>query len=184
MTTKVTFRVVGIYCYLPYLDLPVEPTHTVKEVMDSIVQVQPVPPGSPSGAQPFSYTDAGGSVDTMSYNYSSISTRPFNTFAVPVGGSRHETESIGSSEASVWQYYRSISGTFPGSDTLYEVKIANATFSQPKYSATPLNSGIQIPPNFTIFNYNLTWRLLRLQLAPEAAVARAERLGKTVKATV
>ena len=58
MTTKVTFRVVGIYCYFPYLELPVEPTDTVKKVMDAIVQAQPA----------FSYHGTSGGVDNMSYN--------------------------------------------------------------------------------------------------------------------
>ena len=167
MTTKVTFRVVGIYCYFPYLDLPVEPGHTVKEVMDAIVQAQPA----------FKYTDKGGTVDMMSYNYTVGSTRPFNTYGNgPKNGPRDEEELVGSSQALAWQYYRSISGRFPGDDTLYEIKIANPTFTQPKYSQTALNFGTQVPSNFAIFNYNLTWRLLKLQLTPEASVARAQRM--------
>lgn len=168
MTTKVTFRVVGIYCYFPYLDLPVEPGDTVKKVMDAVVQAQPA----------FSYNGKSGGVDTMSYNFSASSTRPPNTSGVPGFGPRNEAESLGSSEALVWQYYRSVSGTFPGNDTLYEIKIANPTFSQPGYSTTALNAGIQVPSNFTIFNYNLTWRLLKLQITAEAAIARAQRLAK------
>lgn len=167
MTTKVTFRVVGIYCYFPYLDLPVEPTDTVKKVMDAIVSVQPA----------FNYTDKGGTVDTMSYTFSDGSTRPFNTFGRPDNGPRDEQEVLGSSQALGWQYYRSISGKFPGDDTLYEIKIANPTFSQPKYSQTALNVGMQVPSGFTIFNYNLTWRLLRLQLSPEAATKRVQRIA-------
>jgi hypothetical protein len=63
---------------------------------------------------------------------------------------------------------------------LYEIKIANPTFSQPGYSTTALNAGIegQVPSNFTIFNYNLTWRLLKLQITAEAAIARAQRVAK------
>jgi hypothetical protein len=169
MTTKVTFRVVGIYCYFPYLDLPVEPGDTVKKVMDAVVQARPA----------FSYHGASGGVDNMSYNYSASSTRPFNTRDPgPANGLREEAESLGSSEALVWHYYRSVSGRFPDGDTLYEIKIANPTFSQPGYSTTALNAGIQVPSNFTIFNYNLTWRLLKLQITAEAAIARAQRVAK------
>jgi hypothetical protein len=169
MTTKVTFRVVGIYCYFPYLDLPVEPGHTVKEVMDAIVQAQPA----------FSYFDPNGNVVTMSYNYSEASTRPLNTVNPgPANGPRDEQEVVGSSQALAWQYYRSVSGKFPGDDTLYEIKIANPTFTQPPYNQTPLNAGIQVPSGFSIFNFNLTWRLLRLQLSPEAAAKRAQRMVK------
>ena len=166
MKTKVTFRAVGIYCYFPYLDLEkIDPlTSTVKDVMDAI-QARDLG---------FSYTDKGGTVDTLSYTYSSLSTQPFNTLHAPPDGFRQEEEAIGSSVAFSWQYYRSISGTFPGDETLYEIKIANATYTQPKYGATLLSSGQQIPPGFKIFNYNLTWRLLRLQLSPSAAARRLE----------
>lgn len=169
MATKVTFRVVGIYCYLPYLELPNidASSSTVQDVMDAIQKL----------GVGFSYVDKGGSVDTMSYLYTQNSTRPFNTSAPPINGPRHESEIVGSSEALAWQYYRSVSGSFPGDQTLYEIKIANPTFSQPLYSKTPLAAGLQIPSNFTIFNFNLTWRLLKLQLSPDAARLRSARLS-------
>ncbi len=171
MTTKVTFRVVGIYCYFPYLDLPVEPTDTVKKVMDAIVSVQPA----------FNYTDVRGTVDTMSYTFSDGSTVPFNTYGGPDkrpdNGPRDEQEVLGSSQALAWQYYRSISGKFPGDDTLYEIKIANPTFTQPPFSKTALNWGEQVPSGFSIFNYNLTWRLLKLQISAEGAAKRAQRMA-------
>ena len=171
MTTKVTFRVVGIYCYFPYLDLPVEPTDTVQQVMDAIKKVQPA----------FNYTDVRGTVDTMSYTFSDGSTVPFNTYGGPDkrpdNGPRDEQEVLGSSQALAWQYYRSISGKFPGDNTLYEIKIANPTFTQPKYSQTALNWGEQVPSGFSIFNYNLTWRLLKLQISAEGSAKRAQRMA-------
>ena len=169
MTTKVTFRVVGIYCYFPYLDLPVEPTDTVQQVMDAIKIVRPA----------FDYTPIRGTVDSMSYTFSDESTVPFNTYGGPdkrpENGSRIEKELLGSSETLAWQYYRSISGNFPGDDTLYEIKIANPTFTQPPFSETALNWGEQVPSGFSIFNYNLTWRLLKLQISAEGAAKRAQR---------
>ncbi len=167
MTTKLTFRAVGIYCYFPYLELEnIDPLKsTVKDVMDAIK----------AKGLGFNYIPRGGTVDTLSYTYSDDSIRPFNTQGVPDNGPRMEEEALGSSETLSWQYYRSISGTFPGDETLYQITIANPTFTQPKFGETLLGSGQQIPAGFKIFNYNLTWRLLRLQVSPEAAALRLKR---------
>ena len=171
MTTRVTFRVVGIYCYFPDLDLPVEPTDTVQKVMDAIKIVRPA----------FNYAYKGGTVDMMSYDFSDASTIPPNVYGAPANrpksGPRDEEELVGSSQALAWQYYRSVSGTFGDDKSLYEIKIVNDTPTQPKFSETALNFGQQKgPANFTIVRYNLTWRLLKLQLSAEGAAKRAQRM--------
>lgn len=167
MTTKVTFRAVGIYCYFENLELEsIDPsTSTVKDVMDAIQ----------SKGLGFTYEEKNHTVDALAYRYSELSTRPFNTVYAPPYGFRQEEEAIGSSEAFSWQYYRSISGTLPGDDTVYEIKIVNATYTQPRYGQTLLSSGQQLPAGFKISTYNLTWRLLRLQLSPESAKRRLAR---------
>lgn len=170
MTTKVTFRVVGIYCYFPYLELPVEPTDTVQQVMDAIKIKRPA----------FNYACKDGTVDMMSYDFSTESTVPPNVYGAPAEkpkpGPRDEEELVGSSQALAWQYYRSVSGTIGDDKSLYEIKIVNDTSSQPKFSETALNWGEQVPSGFSIVRYNLTWRLLKLQLSAEGAAKRAQRM--------
>ncbi|MDG5495130.1 hypothetical protein [Niveispirillum sp. BGYR6] len=158
---KITFRVVGLYCYLPVLYLDdVTPSSTVKEVMDSIAKKYPA----------FSY-EGGTDVHTISYDYTNNSVRPPNTMKTPDDGPRDLSESLGKTSL-VWQYYRSV--TVPINGTNFEIKIISP--GQPPFAQQPLNADLILPPGSSSdICYNLTWRLVQIQVAPEALKKRLER---------
>jgi hypothetical protein len=158
MAILVSFRVVGIYCYIPFFPVNAAPETTVKSVMDAIVDAN-----LGFGYQP----NNGDSVQTLSYDYREASTRPFNTVALPTSGPRSLTENISDDPALVWQYYRSVSGVIDGARC--EIKLVSG--GQPSFATQPLNANDvdfgTLPSKFEIINYNLTWRLVQLQLSPE-----------------
>lgn len=172
MSVQVSFRVVGLYCYFENLVLPsVSPGSTVKEIMDAVKAAQPA----------FDYKSGPTStgkeiVDTLSYTYGPGSTRPYNTAGVPADGFRSESNSLGGVSL-VWQYYRSVTGTIDGAP--YEIKII--TPGQPSFATTPLNTNLSVPSSFQLATYNLTWRLLRIELTPETQsrflAAKTKALG-------
>jgi hypothetical protein len=161
MDLQVSFRVVGLYCYFENLQLPgVSPTSTVKEVMDAIALAQPA----------FSYQtiNTGGKelVSELDYTFSDASTQPYNTGGRPANGPRDLSVVFGP-KSLVWQYYRSVTGTMNGS--VCEIKLISQ--GQPSFATTPLNFYDpffgQIPEGFVINTYNLTWRLVQIQMSPE-----------------
>lgn len=176
MALQVSFRVVGVYCYFENLQLPsVNPGNSVKEVMDAIAAAQP----------DFSYTPVTlGSgkelVDTMAYTYGPGSKKPYNS-SQPADGFR-DLENTIASKSVVWQYYRSVTGTIDGN--VVELKLFSQ--GQPSYAVTPLNYNDaffgSIPPNFKLNTYNLTWRLVTIQMSPERQadfmLAKANAYGK------
>lgn len=162
MSLQVSFRVVGLYCYFENLQLSgVTESSTVKEVMDAI-----------SAAKPnFQYkpiTLSGGKeiVDTMSYDFNSDSTTPYSSSGRPQVGDRDLTISLGNTSL-VWQYYRSVTGTIDGN--VCELKLFND--GQPSFATTALDNNYSffgsLPPNFKISTYNLTWRMVQIQMSPE-----------------
>ena len=163
---KVTFRVVGLYCYLPVLRFDnLNPSSTVKQVMDTIAATNPG----------FSY-DGGDEVHSMGYTFTDQSVEPNNVLRRPANGFRDLSESLGNT-ALVWQYYRSV--TVPIGGTNYEVKIISP--GQPKFSVTPLNQDLIVPPGSSSdICFNLTWRLVQIQLTPEALQARLAARQKSM----
>lgn len=158
MSLQVSFRVVGIYCYFENLVLEtVSPSSTVKEVMDAIAAVRPA----------FSY-GGGDEVSTMSYTFGPESTQPYNTLTRPSNGYREESELMGPGGGTVWQYYRSVTGAINGTNC----EIKTISKGQPKFAATALNKDLNVPSGFDIATYNLTWRLVRIQMTPEAVSKR------------
>ncbi|MEM8711460.1 MAG: hypothetical protein AAGG01_10945 [Planctomycetota bacterium] len=160
MPVNVSFRVVGLYCYFENLKLEtVSPTSTVKEVMDAIAIERP----------DFSYrsmTLPNGKelVKGMSYVYNPSSTRPYNS-SLPKPGPRSEDIVLGPISL-VWQYYRSV--TVSDSDgKSFEVKTITPGYAQPSYAVTPLNQNACIPSGTEVGAYNLTWRLLKIEMQPE-----------------
>lgn len=158
---KITFRVVGLYCYLPVMRFDdLSPTSTIKQVMDKIVSVNP----------DFRY-ESGADVNTIAYDYTRSSNVPPNVLTPPAIGNRSLSESLGNT-ALVWQYYRSV--TVPISGQNYEIKLI--TPGQPAFSTTPLNTNLILPPGSSDdICFNLTWRLIQIQLTPQALQARLAR---------
>jgi hypothetical protein len=161
MSVQVSFRVVGLYCYFENLQLQgVDPTSTVQQVMDAIAQQQPA----------FAYKsfDSSGKqiVNELSYQFGDNSQQPYNTLSRPSNGPRDLSISFGPTSL-IWQYYRSVTGTINGS--VCEIKLI--TQGQPSFADTALNTYdprfMSIPEGFVIQTYNLTWRLVQIQMAPE-----------------
>ncbi|AGC77858.1 hypothetical protein LX97_01966 [Nonlabens dokdonensis] len=163
---QVSFRVVGLYCYMENLQLTdVTENSTVKEVMDSIQRKNPA----------FSYKsmilrkgqpDEKEIVDEITYDFSASSQLPYNTSGRPDDGVRDLTGSL-SSTSLVWQYYRSATGSVNGA--VCELKLFSQ--GQPSFANTPLNMNDpffgRFPDSFQLSTYNLTWRLVQIQMTPE-----------------
>ncbi|MEL6477451.1 MAG: hypothetical protein AAFR17_08995 [Pseudomonadota bacterium] len=157
---NLTFRAVGLYCYFEDLEIDGDPTQTVKEVMDKVKALQPA----------FDYVQAPGKaiIQSMSYDFSDSSNGPPN--AMPkdkIGrGMRNEASQLGDI-ARIWQYYREVVVEKDGEE--YPIRIRSK--GQPPFSMQPLNKDEKVPPGFAIKRYNLVWRLVRLELTPEAEQA-------------
>jgi hypothetical protein len=163
MALQVSFRVVGIYCYFENLQLPtVTKDSTVKQVMDAIVAQN----------LNFGYTSIqmGGKpiVNSMSYLYSNQSEKPFNA-TDPTPGQRSLQMPMDASL--VWQYYRSVTGTINGS--VCEIKLLAQ--NQPSFADLPLDYNDPffgtLPAGFEVQTYNLTWRLVRIQMSASKQAA-------------
>jgi hypothetical protein len=161
----VSFRIVGLYCYFPLLELEgVDASSKVKDVMNAIKKVHPE----------FGYESVmmGGKeiVDKMSYTFSPDSVKPFNA-TMPTDGFR-DLENAHGGTSRIWQYYRTVSGTFEGQTDFSEIKLVS--LHQPSFADLALNDTTPgfsiIPDNFTVRNYNLTWRLVEIQIAKERQV--------------
>ena len=162
---QVSFRVVGLYCYFENLQVPnVSAASTVKQVMDAITGIESA----------FSYKSVilpNGKevVETMSYDFSSSSTVPYNSSPNPPIGPRDLSMVLSNNTSLIWQYYRSVTGSIDG--TVCEIKLISD--SQESFATRSLNAFDSrfggIPANFQISTYNLTWRLVELQLSPEKA---------------
>jgi len=162
MSLQVSFRVVGLYCYFQNLIVPnVTAASTVKAVMDQIVLLQPsfgyqsiVLPGNDKEI-----------VDEMSYTFGPNSTQPFNA-SQPTPGARSMVGTIGPTSL-VWQYYRSVTGSIDG--TVCEIKLIDD--GQESFATQPMNAYDPrfgaVPANFDISTYNLTWRLVQIQMSAE-----------------
>jgi hypothetical protein len=154
MALTVNFRVVGVFCYLPNLSFPqLTPQSTVKEVMDAIAAQNP----------DFTY-DAGGTplkVDRIQYRFGASSVTPPNSKLASPG--TRDIETSLSSTALVLQYYRSVSGLIGG----VPVELVVPTVGQPSFAVTALDQGFAAPPSFQPVAYNLTWRLVQIQISDE-----------------
>lgn len=163
MALQISFRVVGIYCYFENLQLTtVTKDSTVQQVMDAI-QAQPLG---------FSYNSIqmGGKpiVTSMSYTYTNQSEKPFNA-SDPTPGPR--TLSMPMDASQVWQYYRSVTGTINGA--VCELKLFAQ--NQPSFADLPLDYNDPffgtLPEGFVVQTYNLTWRLVSIQMSPTKQAA-------------
>jgi hypothetical protein len=156
MPFQVSFRVVGLYCYFENLQLPtVGPTSTVRAVMDAIVAKN----------LGFGYKAPGDYVDTMTYDFTSGSTTPYNSTKPVAPGMRALSDNLGSPSL-IWQYYRSVTGSIDG--TVCEIKLIST--AQESFTTRAMNAYDPyfgaVPANFQISTYNLTWRLVQIQMTP------------------
>lgn len=172
----VSFRVVGVYAYFENLDLPtVTPNSTVKEVMDAVVAARPA----------FSYMTINLSgkelVSEMTYTFGSGSSKPYSS-SQPSPGTRSIPMNIANNGIShIWQYYRSVTGSINGE--VAEVKLFNEgqpSFAEREIGANNPRFGV-IPAAFNVSTYNLTWRLVAIEMAPAVQAmflaAQAEKMA-------
>jgi hypothetical protein len=165
MSVKVNFRVVGLYCSLPGLRLArVTPKSTVKDIMLAIQ-------ADPASNFKFVEMQVFGNkliVDSMSYKYvNGQSNKPLNSSPTIQNGTRSLKNQLQTSPVAIWQYYRSVTGTING--TKCELKLF--TKGQPSYALTALDANDPalgtLPQGFIIDSYNLTWRLVRIEMHPK-----------------
>jgi hypothetical protein len=158
MALTVNFRVVGVYCLLENLSFPhLSPQSTVREVMRAIKDQNEDFKFHPLDQSPI--------LHSIEYTFRSSSQPPPNsTRAKP--GKRHLENYFedGSPIARVLQYYRSVKGLIEG----VPVDLVIPTVGQPSFATTPLNAGFNPPPSFQPLAYNLTWRLVQIQLDDES----------------
>jgi hypothetical protein len=178
MSLQVSFRVVGLYCYFQNLQLTgIDETSTVKALMDAIKAAQPA-----FGYQSITLPNGKEIVDEMSYTYGPGSTQPFNA-SKPANGPRDLTGVIGPTSL-VWQYYRSVTGSIDGS--VCEIKLIDD--GQPSFAVQSMNAYDPrfgaVPAQFQISTYNLTWRLVQIQMSAENQAKFMEAKVNALKARI
>ena len=184
MAIKVNFRVVGVYCFFKDLQLEdVNPDSTVAQVMEAIKAVRPSfnyisatldrdGDGDPSNDKEIMYKML------YKFNKETGSVQPPNTFELPEDGFRDLDATFAAAGGdSNWQYYRSVTGTLDGK----RYTIQQISPGQPSHAKQPLNADLQVPEGFAIETYNLTWRLLRIQMKAENRLRFMEAYVKAMK---
>lgn len=195
MSLIVTLRCVGVYCFFNQVDV------------NKITLDASAPSGTPDPASltadntvkdvmlAFKYGGFGFSfesqvfngkelVKSISYDFGADSNRPFNS-SQPSQGSRSIANDFGE-PTRIWQYYRSVSGRFDNVQDFSEIKLAEASYAQPSFAEQPLNAYFDnnisnIPSDFHLNNYNLTWRCLTIDMQPEAKAKFLEAHAKQLK---
>ena len=181
MSIQVSFRIVGLYCYAENVLLPnSSPSDTVESIMTALKEQ--IPYDFVSGALPNGKVI----VDTLSFTYPDNLTpplkEPFNSKNA-TEGFRDLSNNIGPTSL-VWQYYRSVTGKIDGE--VVEIKLLQR--HQPSFTEQSLDFNDpffgNIPASFEPSTYNLTWRLVQIQMSPESQAkfiaAKAEALKKRV----
>ena len=80
--------------------------------------------------------------------------------------------------STVWQYYRNVSFSINGqlNPAQNPYNIITVSPGQHSFATTPLNQDVYFPPGeseSSIGAFNLTWRMVSIELTPEAAAKRA-----------
>lgn len=201
----VTFRAVGIFCYFDQVNInqitlasnaptgtpdpsTLSETSTVKDIMLALMWDKnnvTLPTDTPGVFEPnfaFTFSPSENTIESISYTYQPQSTRPWQTSAVPGSGRRSIASNLNADPKQVWQYYRSVSGKFPENTGFTEIKLVAANYQQPPFGTTPLNqyydgSIADIPGDFTLNNYNLTWRCVSIDFTTEGLAKYKARAG-------
>ena len=180
MTITVNFRVVGIYCYFPNMKLDLEPSATIKDVHEKIVGMNPKPH---NGIFEIMYD--GLDLTGFKYKYTNESILPPDATESRAEGDDDNirtlketaTYALGDDpdkprEMRVWQYY--VSAIMKkGSNRIIIARDPEQRDPQPSYATTRLNAGLPTQVleecGFHVTAYNLTWRLLTINLNDGAA---------------
>jgi hypothetical protein len=171
MSLKLNFRVVGLYLEFDGLEFAdLEPTSTVEQIMKKLNRNRGFTflPGTLRPGQP----DKKEIVVSMTYDYTPESTKPGNSSAIPVSGSRtlRNRFTTSSDVNRVWQYYRGAKVKIGEK----EVDIEFPTSGQPSFATLALNAGNPLPADMPIISYSLTWRLVTIDKLPEQLLREME----------
>lgn len=155
---KLDFRVVGLYLEFPGLDIALDPSATVDDVMTEIQDLD----------RGFTFkrgTLPNGKVivSSMTYEYSAGSKLPENASGPPPSGPRTLENQLRTDVSRVWQYYRGAKVKVGDK----EVDVEFTTGGQPSFKVTKLNDGFQLPAD-SVVSYSLTWRLVTIDRLPES----------------
>ena len=188
MTIHVNFRVVGIYCYFPKMELDVNPDAYIKDVHDAIVAKEPKPH---KGI--FQIMDDGLQLTGFKYEYTDESQLPPDATQSIAESDEDRIRTLEETatyapgddpgtadprEMRVWQYY--VSAIMEkGSNRIIIARDPDLSGFQPSYATTPLNKGLPTQVlkdcGFHVTAYNLTWRLLTINLNDGAAQLKKQR---------
>ena len=178
----VNFRVVGIYCYFPNMKLDLEPSATIKDVHEKIVGMNPKPH---NGIFEILYENDANSEDLtgFKYEYTNDSIEPIDATDYRAEGDddniRTLKETGDGEETRVWQYYVSAIMEKAGSDRIIIARDPVLKGKQPSHVNTALNKGLPTQVlqecGFHVTAYNLTWRLVTINLNDGAAQSKKER---------
>ena len=181
MAITVNFRVVGIYCYFPNVKLDLEPSAKIKDVHEAIVEMDPKPH---NGIFEIMYD--GLNLTGFKYKYTNESILPPDATDYRAEGDddniRTLSETDDRKEMRVWQYYVSAIMEKAGSNRIIIARDPEQRDPQPSYATTRLNAGLPTQVleecGFQVSAYNLTWRLLTINLNDGAAQRKKERRGQ------
>lgn len=193
MAITVNFRVVGIYCYFPNMQLNLEPSAYIKDVHKEIVEMSPKPH---NGIFEILYENYANSEDLtgFKYEYTNDSIEPSDATDYRAEGDDDNirtlketaTYALGDDpdkprEMRVWQYYVSAIMEKAGSDPIIIARDPVLKGKQPSHVNTPLNKGLPTQVleeyDFRVTAYNLTWRLVTINLNDGAAQLKKQRRG-------
>ena len=176
----VNFRVVGIYCYFPNMELDLDPDAKIKDVHDAIVEMDPKPH---NGIFEIMYD--GLNLTGFKYKYTNESILPPDATDYRAEGDddniRTLKETGDGEETRVWQYYVSAIMEKAGSDRIIIARDPKQRGKQPSHVNTPLDQGLPTQVlrdyGFHVTAYNLTWRLVTINLNDGAAHLKEQRRG-------
>ena len=195
MAITVNFRVVGIYCYFPNMELDLDPDAKIKDVHDAIVEMDPKPH---NGIFEILYENDANSEDLtgFKYEYTNESEKPDDATPSIIQSDEDRIRTLSETvtyapgddpenadprEMRVWQYYVSAIMENAGSDRIIIARDPVLKGKQPSHVNTPLNKGLPTQVlqecGFHVTAYNLTWRLLTINLNDGAAQLKKQRRG-------
>ena len=191
----VNFRVVGIYCYFPNMKLDLEPSATIKDVHEKIVGMNPKPhngifeimydnvnPKNLTGFR-YEYTNESEKPDDATPSIIQSDEDRIRTLSETVTyAPGDDPENADPREMRVWQYYVSAIMENAGSDRIIIARDPVLKGHQPSHATTPLNMGLPTQVleedyDFHVTAYNLTWRLVTINLNDGAAHLKEQRRG-------
>ena len=202
----VNFRVVGIYCYIPGYtfgeltsidrNYPIDSGSTIKEVQERIERKYNEM--HPNEKEFQIITDTYNDSQLTGFKYKYTRGKPLAVDSNPTGAeldidgirTLKETEGLddhdvisSSPEVRVWQYYVSAIMEKAGSNRIIIARDPEQRDPQPSYATTRLNAGLPTQVleecGFQVSAYNLTWRLLTINLNDGAAQKRSIRRQRT-----